>query len=129
VPFCILLYAVCLRVSLSLILTIVDLYSDHSVYITAATNRFVLLNWVNVLLNCVLGSKSETPTPHAMTLTGCQALLIDGLVDANKKSVAHGAIGDVRRSIRKVDCLFVLAFTCLHRMIGCTTVVDQRQSC
>lgn len=91
---------------MSLTSTTVDLHADHSVYITAATNRFVLLNWVNVLLNCVLGSKSETPSPHAKTLVGCQALLIDGLVDANKKSVAQGAIGDVRRSVRKVTyCL------------------------
>ncbi|KAG0214330.1 translational activator of GCN4 [Mortierella sp. NVP41] len=75
--------------------------SADGVYITAASNRFVFLNWVNVLLNCELGSKSETPSTHAKTLVGCQALLIDGLVDASKKSVAQGAIGDVRRCIRK----------------------------
>ncbi|KAF9179251.1 translational activator of GCN4 [Haplosporangium sp. Z 11] len=72
-----------------------------SVYITAATNRFVLLNWVNQLLNCALEATADTNSPHTKTLIGCQAALIDGLMDANKKSVAHGAIGDVRRCLRK----------------------------
>ncbi|KAG0198297.1 translational activator of GCN4 [Mortierella sp. GBA30] len=75
--------------------------SSDGVYITAATNRFVLLNWVNLLLDCTLKDPSEAPSPHVRTLISCQAVLIDGLVDATKLSVARGAIGDVRRCIRK----------------------------
>ncbi|KAF9937443.1 translational activator of GCN4 [Mortierella alpina] len=75
--------------------------SSDGIYITAATNRFVLLNWVNLLLTCALKGSSETLSPHAKTLLGCQGVLIDGLVDTTKTSVAHGAMADVRRCIRK----------------------------
>ncbi|KAF9109015.1 translational activator of GCN4 [Mortierella sp. AM989] len=74
--------------------------STDGVYITAAAHRFVLLNWVNTLLNCSFAS-SESPSPYIKPLIASQAVLIDGLVDADKKSVAHGAIADVRRCIRK----------------------------
>ncbi|KAG0051009.1 translational activator of GCN4 [Gryganskiella cystojenkinii] len=75
--------------------------STDGSYATAASIRFVFLTWVNTLINCVLGTASETPSPFAKTLIGCQASLIDGLVDVPKKSVAHGAIADVRRCLRK----------------------------
>ncbi|KAI1317575.1 translational activator of GCN4 [Mortierella claussenii] len=75
--------------------------SSDGVYITASTHRFVLLNWVNVLLNCALAVSSEEISAHVRPLIAAQALLIDGLVDVEKKSVAHGAIADVRRCIRK----------------------------
>ncbi|KAI8599877.1 armadillo-type protein, partial [Dissophora ornata] len=80
--------------------------SPDGVYITAAAHRFVILNWVNVLLNCILAAStadasSTSSSPYVKPLISSQALLIDGLVDAEKKSVTHGAIADVRRCIRK----------------------------
>ncbi|KAF9359136.1 translational activator of GCN4 [Mortierella sp. AD094] len=75
--------------------------SSDGVYITAAVHRFALLNWVNTLLNCSIAISSESPSPYLKPLISSQATLIDGLVDADKKSVAHGAVADVRRCIRK----------------------------
>lgn len=75
---------------------------DNSTYATAASIRFVFLTWVDTLINCVLDGASDTPSPFAKPLIACQASLIDGLVDATKKSVAHGSIADVRRPLRKV---------------------------
>ncbi|KAF8985319.1 translational activator of GCN4 [Entomortierella lignicola] len=73
--------------------------SSDGVYITAAVHRFVLLNWVNTLLNCTLSVSSEVISPYVKPLIGSQASLIDGLVDADKKSVAHGAVADNAASI------------------------------
>jgi len=73
-----------------------------STYATAASIRFVFLTWIDTLINCVLDGSSETPSPFAKPLIACQASLIDGLVDSPKKSIAHGSISDVRRSLRKV---------------------------
>ncbi|KAF9438265.1 translational activator of GCN4 [Entomortierella beljakovae] len=75
--------------------------SSDGVYITAAVHRLVFLTWVNTLLNCCLADSSENSSPYVKPLIGSQAILIDGLADAEKKSVAHGAIADVRRCIRK----------------------------
>ncbi|KAF9918095.1 translational activator of GCN4 [Lobosporangium transversale] len=75
--------------------------SMDGVYITAAVHRFVILNWINVLLNCVLATTSAGSSSYFKPLISSQAVLIDGLVDSDKKSVANGAIADVRRCIRK----------------------------
>ncbi|KAG0366840.1 translational activator of GCN4 [Gamsiella multidivaricata] len=75
--------------------------STDGVYITAAAHRFVVLNWINVLLNCTLTVSGDSPSPYIKPLVGSQAVLIDGLVDTEKKSIAHGAVADVRRCIRK----------------------------
>lgn len=68
-----------------------------------ASDRFVLLNWVNVLFTCVLkhvtleGAKTS---PMFSTILNAQAVLIDSLVDDGKKTISKSAIADVRRTIR-----------------------------
>ncbi|KAG0338181.1 translational activator of GCN4 [Podila horticola] len=75
--------------------------SADGVYVTAASDRFVFLTWVDLLLGCALDGSSETLSPHVKPLIACQAILIDGLADEPRKSVAHSAVADVRRCIRK----------------------------
>ncbi|KAG0234297.1 armadillo-type protein [Mortierella sp. GBAus27b] len=70
-------------------------------YVVAAAYRFVVLTWVNLLLNCVLAASPGGLSPNVKTLISAQAVLLDGLVDVEKKSIAHGAVADVRRCIRK----------------------------
>ncbi|KAG0302645.1 translational activator of GCN4 [Dissophora globulifera] len=72
--------------------------TTDGVYITAAAHRFVILNWVSVLLNCTLAEGSSAAS-YVKPLIFSLAALIDGLVDAEKKSVAHGAIADNASSI------------------------------
>jgi hypothetical protein len=80
-----------------------DLPISNSVSTVAAAHRFVILTWVNLLLDCALAASSEGLTSDVKALIGSQAALIDGLADTDKKSIAHGAVADVRRSIRKVS--------------------------
>ncbi|KAI9236262.1 MAG: armadillo-type protein [Podila humilis] len=75
--------------------------SADGVYVTAASDRFMFLTWVDLLLSCALDGSSETLSPHVKSLIACQAILIDGLADEPRKSVAHSAVADVRRCIRK----------------------------
>ncbi|KAF9283148.1 translational activator of GCN4, partial [Mortierella antarctica] len=75
--------------------------SADGVYVTAASDRFVFLTWVDLLLSCALDGSSETLSAHVKPLIACQAILIDGLADEPRKSVAHSAVADVRRCIRK----------------------------
>ncbi|KAG0031837.1 translational activator of GCN4 [Podila clonocystis] len=75
--------------------------SADGFYVTVASDRFVFLTWVDLLLSCALDGSSETLSPHVKPLIACQAILIDGLADEPRKSVAHSAVADVRRCIRK----------------------------
>ncbi|KAG2190049.1 hypothetical protein INT46_000027 [Mucor plumbeus] len=71
--------------------------------VSPASDRLVLLNWVNVLVACVLKQVTlEAAKTNAMfaTILNAQAVLIDSLVDNGRKSIGKSAIADVRRTIR-----------------------------
>ncbi|KAI8639859.1 armadillo-type protein [Parasitella parasitica] len=71
--------------------------------VSPASSRLILLNWVNVLVACVLKEvTTEAARSNAMftTILNAQAVLIDSLVDDCKKSISKSAIADTRRAIR-----------------------------
>ncbi|KAG1308067.1 hypothetical protein G6F64_006326 [Rhizopus arrhizus] len=71
--------------------------------ISSASERFVLLTWINVLFTCVLkqatieGAKTSLLFSNVLN---AQAILIDSLVNDSKKSISKSAIADVRRTVR-----------------------------
>jgi hypothetical protein len=68
-----------------------------------ASDRFVLLTWVNVLFTCVLKQVTvEAAKTNAMfsAIVSAQAVLIDSLVDDRKKTIGRSAVADVRRTMR-----------------------------
>ncbi|RUS31239.1 hypothetical protein BC938DRAFT_478212 [Jimgerdemannia flammicorona] len=76
----------------------------HSIFATSSAHRFVILTWVDLLLNCALASSTDPPsdaTPHWLPLLNAQAILIDGLLLEHRKGIRHGAVTDVRRCIRR----------------------------
>ncbi|CAO3663041.1 unnamed protein product [Rhizopus stolonifer] len=71
--------------------------------VSPASDRFVLLTWVNMLFSCVLkqtkleGAKSS---PLFSSVLNAQAMLIDSLVNDTKRSISKSGIADVRRTVR-----------------------------
>ncbi|KAI9477816.1 MAG: armadillo-type protein [Benjaminiella poitrasii] len=68
-----------------------------------ASDRFVLLTWINVLFTCVLKQvivEGAKTSPLFSTVINAQATLIDSLVDDSKRGISKSAIADVRRTIR-----------------------------
>lgn len=63
--------------------------------IAPAADRLVLITWVNLVLSCVIEANGS-PEP----LLNAQALLLDSLMADGRKSVAKGALTDVRRTFR-----------------------------
>jgi hypothetical protein len=89
-----------------------------------ASDRFVLLNWINVLFSCVLkhvtldGAKTS---PMFSTILNAQAVLIDSLVDDGKKTISKSAIADVRRTIRlNADAIPIIIDVALANAQTCT---------
>jgi hypothetical protein len=102
---------------------IVFFFIVNSECVSSASNRFVLLSWVNVLVNAVLdttGSENALKSPLFSAILNAQGILIDSLADDSKKSISKSAIADVRRTIRRnaasipvlIDCALANAQTC-----------------
>lgn len=89
-----------------------------------ASDRFVLLTWVNVLFTCVLKQVTvEAAKTNAMftSILSAQAVLIDSLVDDGKKTIAKSAVADVRRTIRlNADAIPTLFDVALANASTCT---------
>jgi hypothetical protein len=85
---------------INVLLTIFLIFSEC---ISSASERFVLLTWINVLFTCVLkqatieGAKASLLFSNVLN---AQAILIDSLVNDSKKSISKSAIADVRRTVR-----------------------------
>ncbi|KAI9261620.1 armadillo-type protein [Phascolomyces articulosus] len=82
--------------------------------ITTAADRFNLLTWVDLLIQCVLKSSSNNAS-LLTPLINAQAILLDTLVDdKRKRTIAKSALADVRRTIRQhassIPTLFESAF-------------------
>ncbi|CAG8555168.1 3621_t:CDS:10, partial [Cetraspora pellucida] len=77
---------------------------DCTTYTTSSTIRFVLLTWVNTLINFVLSATTDAKSsPHWKSLVDAQAVLLYSLTYENekRKSVTNSAIAGVRHCIRK----------------------------
>ncbi|CAG8784288.1 11230_t:CDS:2, partial [Racocetra persica] len=77
---------------------------DCTTYTTSSTIRFVLLTWVNTLINFVLSATTNAESlPHWKSLVDAQAVLLYSLTYENekRKSVTNSAITGVRHCIRK----------------------------
>ncbi|CAG8475441.1 15341_t:CDS:10, partial [Dentiscutata heterogama] len=77
---------------------------DCTTYTTSSAIRFVLLTWVNTLINFVLSATTNAESsPHWKGLVDSQAILLHSLTYENekRKSMANSALADVRRCIRK----------------------------
>ncbi|CEP19550.1 hypothetical protein [Parasitella parasitica] len=92
--------------------------------VSPASSRLILLNWVNVLVTCVLKEVSvETAKTNALfsTILNAQAVLIDSLVDDSRKSIGKSAVADVRRTIRlNASAIPVLIDVALANAQTCT---------
>ncbi|KAG0169361.1 translational activator of GCN4 [Apophysomyces sp. BC1015] len=71
--------------------------------ITPAADRYILLTWIDLLINCVLKTVgSDAKSSNALTmLINAQALLLDTLADDSKKTISKSAFVEVRRCIRQ----------------------------
>ncbi|KAI8992465.1 armadillo-type protein [Pilobolus umbonatus] len=71
--------------------------------VSPASDRFVLLSWLNVLFTCVIKQvtveKIESSPLFSLVLNS-QAVLLDSLMNDKKKSISKSAMADVRRTIR-----------------------------
>lgn len=89
-----------------------------------ASDRFVLLTWVNVLFTCVLKQVTvEAAKTNAMftSILNAQAVLIDSLVDDGKKTIAKSSVADVRRTIRlNADAIPIMIQVALANAQTCT---------
>ncbi|CAG8669579.1 15139_t:CDS:10, partial [Gigaspora margarita] len=77
---------------------------DCTTYTTSSAIRFVLLTWVNTLINFVLPAITNAESsPHWKSLVDAQATLLHSLTYENekRKSMTNSALADVRRCIRK----------------------------
>lgn len=92
--------------------------------VSPASDRLVLLNWVNVLLTCVLKEVTvEAAKTNAMfaAILNAQAVLIDSLVDDSRKSIGKSAVADVRRTIRlNADAIPTMMDVALANASTCT---------
>ncbi|KAG2194137.1 hypothetical protein INT47_004207 [Mucor saturninus] len=92
--------------------------------VSAASDRFVLLSWVNVLFTSVLKQVTiEQAANNALfaSILSAQAVLIDSLVDDGKKTIAKSAVADVRRTIRlHADAIPVMLQVALANAQTCT---------
>lgn len=92
--------------------------------VSPASDRLVLLNWVNVLLTCVLKEVTvEAAKTNAMfaAIVNAQAVLIDSLVDDSRKSIGKSAVADVRRTIRlNADAIPTMMDVALANASTCT---------
>ncbi|CAG8561777.1 6442_t:CDS:10 [Ambispora gerdemannii] len=85
---------------------LLDKKSPDGKYSTSSANRFVLLTWVNSLINFMSADntpESSTLFEHWTSLIDSQAVLLDSLVNEKgiRKSIAHSALVDIRRCVRK----------------------------
>ncbi|CAG8591125.1 2555_t:CDS:10, partial [Scutellospora calospora] len=77
---------------------------DCTTYTTSSAIRFVLLTWVNILINFVLSATTNAESsPHWKSLVDAQAILLHSLVHESEKrrSVTNSALVGVRHCIRK----------------------------
>ncbi|CAG8487765.1 9221_t:CDS:10 [Ambispora leptoticha] len=80
--------------------------SPDGKYSTSSANRFVLLTWVNSLINFVSADTLELSSElleRWTSLIDLQAVLLDSIVNDKeiRKSITHGALVDVRKCVRK----------------------------
>ncbi|RIB06925.1 armadillo-type protein [Gigaspora rosea] len=79
-------------------------FTHSTTYTTSSAIRFVLLTWVNTLINFVLPAITNAESsPHWKSLVNAQAILLHSLTYENekRKSMTNSALADVRRCIRK----------------------------
>lgn len=104
------------------ILTLFWYYNSECV--STASDRFVLLTWVNLLFTCVLKQvtvEAAKTNPLFVNIISAQAVLIDSLVDDGKKTIAKSSIADVRRTIRlNADAIPTIIQVALANAQTCT---------
>ncbi|GAA5801232.1 hypothetical protein HPULCUR_006676 [Helicostylum pulchrum] len=92
--------------------------------VSTASDRFVLLSWVNLLFTCVLKQvtvEAAKTNPLFINIVSAQAVLIDSLVDDGKKTIAKSSIADVRRTIRlNADAIPTIIQVALANAQTCT---------
>lgn len=96
----------------------------NSECVSTASDRFVLLTWVDLLFTCVLKQvtvEAASSNPLFINIVSAQAVLIDSLVDDKKKTIAKSSIADVRRTIRlNADAIPTILQVALANAQTCT---------